>query len=467
MKFSANKKVSIRRVYELTSRLVLAIEDFEKAVGKNFDVVYFQNNANRFGHLWQEPTLVATLYNAFPKNILIILTGLPFSEFCIRIHEDVGFEYADATIFEGTIELSQLAAYARVSEMKVGGRTLVFELFDHFYNSTVGISRGHRKLFKTTLKPFKANVFNRLKIQGDKRIAVLHVRESGWVGAGYNDYRDANISNYIKAIKLLESRGFQIVRIGDRSMTPMSYLSNNVLDLAVSTHFEDGDDVVITAFCDIYLGQTSGPMILPYLFGKDLIITNEPNPYIGRFQLEDDFRSITVTLFKHHIYKGRFLSLSDFLRRPARYSSGDFKVAGIKLVENSPEEIENSVAELLARRAGAWDTSLDSSVHRWLDALWAARQLAGLKGSNIGRPLLNCYISHVHLPLRYGGVESNVEHDYVITSDVNDISSALRWMLHRLRILCLRLVSIIQRRGIGGTLGRAAEIFLHYFKRRI
>jgi putative glycosyltransferase (TIGR04372 family) len=442
---------------DLYSRFNSAIEHLEQKLEKRFDLIYFQGNANRFGHLWQEPSLASTLYDIDPVRTLIILSEPPFSNFCVEVHKIIGFEYSKIESLECASDILKLTRASGVSEIKIFNRTVAFELFGYFYNSNVGISRGHKVFFQNAFSSFKVDVFSRLKIPDHKKIAILHVRESGWTGSGYHDYRNASVSNYIKAVKLLEAHGFFIVRIGDTSMASLEYSSGNILDLAKSPFFQDGDDVVVTAFCDLYVGQNGGPILLPFLFGKDLVLTNEPNPFVGRFVIENNSDSLTITLLKRQKQRGSFLSVAEILCRPSRYFADQFKIAGIELVQNSPEEIESSVDELLKRRAGMWDISSDLKVYKQLEVVWILRQLSGMKGSNLGRPTPNCFISHVHLGENgiYGANAD--ERTATIVSDINDFSSYWRSLIFASGSLSSRFFNSLRTRGGLGTLLKIYE----------
>ena len=75
----------IRKTFEIFSSY---ISDLEKQKSTNFKLIFFQGMSNRFGHCWHEPTVICTLYDVEPNEVLIIEVKKPFSEFCNKIHTE-------------------------------------------------------------------------------------------------------------------------------------------------------------------------------------------------------------------------------------------------------------------------------------------------------------------------------------------------------------------------------------------
>lgn len=390
----------VSNLHKLLTQFEYSISKLEKKILKKFELVYFQLNAKRFGHLWQEPTIVSTLYNVKPSRILIILVEKPFSEFCLKVHQDAGFTYADSDLIENSHKLYKLICYQNLSigELLFNNRYLVLPFHDHFYRSKIGFYKGLKPILNDKLlKPYRPELYNRLNIPSNKKLAILHARDSGWIDLPYHDYRNSDINNYIDAIKLLESENWFVVRIGDPSMEKLVYESPNLIDLPHMPLFLDGDDAKLISYCDLYVGQNSGPITLAWLFSKDLVLLNEPNPFIGRFFNNDKKKPKTVTLFKHQIKDKKHLSIFQILKSEYRSRKSTFLDEGIELIENSAEEIKSTVLEMLQRKDNNWQTSNDDQVLKKIQLDWIAKQLNGFNEQNLGRPDANCYISHIHL----------------------------------------------------------------------
>jgi putative glycosyltransferase (TIGR04372 family) len=290
----------------------------------------------------------------------------------------------------------------QISEIAFFGRTVIKGhglLYGIFYQHAVG----HAGTLPNLIRPSyfedrRTGLYAKYGIPEDKPVAVVHARESGWLNAAYHDFRNASISNYVEAIDLLIDKGFFVVRIGDASMTPVNHPSPHFLDLARSGTFQDGEDSCFIAFCSLYIGQTSGPFSLAAIMGKDMVVTNEVNTFIGRWRHEEEVDPLMLVLFKGHVARAdgnRFGLLEILFRRP-RHTAQDFEQDGIDLVENTPEDIRLTVQEFLARRAGQWDTGPDLARDDVVNLVWSIRQAAKVGFTGVGHPKAGCFVSHVH-----------------------------------------------------------------------
>lgn len=181
-------------------------------------------------------------------------------------------------------------------------------------------------------------------------------------------------------------------------MTPVDYVSPDFLDLACSEIFRDGEDACLIAYCNLYIGQTSGPYSLAAILGKDMILANEVNTFIGRWVHDDEVDPLLLVLFKANVSRadGRRFGLLDILFRQPRHTTEDYLRDGIDLVENTAEEILLTVQEFLARRAGAWDVGPDPARDEVLNLVWSMRQAAKVGFTGLGHPTAGCFVSHVH-----------------------------------------------------------------------
>ncbi len=110
----------------------------------------------------------------------------------------------------------------------------------------------------------------------------LHVREGGYYGGKEGrgkEIRNANVHNYVEAIRSLTDRGYWVVRLGDKTMKPLPELSR-VIDYALSEHKSDEADIYLVAHCEFYVGHNSGPWDAANLFGKPIMMPKEVAPEI-------------------------------------------------------------------------------------------------------------------------------------------------------------------------------------------
>jgi len=176
----------------------------------------------------------------------------------------------------------------------------------------------------------------------DDWFVTLHVRENRIQGSNYG--RNASPKNYELAVKRIIECGGKVVRIGDAGSTPLRAV-NGFVDLTRIKNRESWLDVYLLAKCKFHLGTTSGPLIVPQTFGKPVLATNAPD--IGKFVYLQDALVIPKRVKTR---SGRIINFSEQLRSEAATSDGYINrspLNGFEWVENSPEEIEAAVIEIL------------------------------------------------------------------------------------------------------------------------
>lgn len=172
--------------------------------------------------------------------------------------------------------------------------------------------------------------------------ACLHVREGGF----HKDQcaeRNANILNYIDAIKEITSRGGWVVRLGDATMTRLPAMEH-VIDYPFTEFKSALMDIYLIAECRYYIGMSSGIFDVAQLFQRPIMLTN-----ISSWLYPFPLKRCDMGLFKHVYSKSRnrFLSIREWLDEP--FEAVSFRTLGPDYVlhENSPEEIRTAVREFL------------------------------------------------------------------------------------------------------------------------
>jgi len=401
-----------------------AIRRLETRENKTFDLIFLHDMAGRFGHLWQDPVFISWLYRTPPERILVVLCSPPCSEFAVQTLSKAGFTFCRASELEGGEVFAAYIGAFQIPEIDFFGKTVIKGhglLYGIFYQHAVGHAGGLPNLLKPAyFEDRRSELYAKYGVAAHKPIAVVHARESGWLGATYHDFRNASISNYVEAIDFLITQGFFVVRIGDASMTPVDYRSPDFLDLACSEAFQDGEDACFIAYCRLYIGQNSGPFALAAILGKDTIIANEVNIFIGRWVHEEEIDPLMLVLFKRNVSRSdrKSFNLLEVLFRRPRHTTEDFERDGIDLVENTPEEILLTVQEFLARRAGQWDTGPDEARDDLVNLVWSMRQAAKVGFTGLGHPKAGCFVSHVHW--------RELEADPALSGLLENVSSADR-----------------------------------------
>ena len=183
----------------------------------------------------------------------------------------------------------------------------------------------------------------------------LHVREGGYSG-DFTNSRNANVDNYIDAIRYITGKGGWVFRMGDPSMKSLPSMEH-VIDYANLTSRSALLDAFLIANCRYFVGTSSGILDTAALFGKPILLTNSVHWLLGLPPKRND-----LIIFKHVHSKlgGKELKLRQWLLsynllEPSSWSSPDWY-----FVENSSREITAAVRELLAQDTSAEDTQPQS-----------------------------------------------------------------------------------------------------------
>jgi hypothetical protein len=116
-------------------------------------------------------------------------------------------------------------------------------------------------------------------INGNQKIAVIHIRDTPWSPKLNN----TNPYNYIPTIHYFLEHGYHVVRIG-KSDIPLSFRNtNNYTDLSFA--WNTSHDVSLINTADVFIGCDSGPAMLPGILGKKALLVNVCSPvvYLGSY----------------------------------------------------------------------------------------------------------------------------------------------------------------------------------------
>lgn len=186
----------------------------------------------------------------------------------------------------------------------------------------------------------------------DAWFVCLHVRESGFRDSEtYSEKdafseRNANIFNYIEAIKEITSRGGWVVRMGDRSMTKLPAMER-VIDYPFTEFKSALMDVYLVSQCRVYMGMMSGIYDVARLFQRPMIMTNMTN-WLWTFPILRGDLGVSKHIFSKSM--NRFLSLKEWIMEPWDGVSFSHKIGGDYLFhENTPDELREIVKEFFDR----------------------------------------------------------------------------------------------------------------------
>lgn len=187
------------------------------------------------------------------------------------------------------------------------------------------------------------NTLEELNIPADAWFVALHVRSGFAFRKNLRDGRNCEIDSYIPAIKAITDAGGYVFRMGDSSMKPLPEMPN-VVDYAISPYKSDWMDVFLWACCRFFVGTNSGPNVIPPSFGVPQLWTNAAPfaPCSITFH-----NSLMLPKLWYSQTKQRLLTFSEILSCPAGWCERRTIGDDLVLVDNSAEELEAGVKEIL------------------------------------------------------------------------------------------------------------------------
>ena len=188
----------------------------------------------------------------------------------------------------------------------------------------------------------------------------LAVRDSAYLAdlfrnsdLSYHNYRDSDIQNYVLAAETLADRGYFVLRMGAKVNAAMNSVHPRVIDYASNGMRTDFMDIYLGAKCAFCISVGTGFDAIPLIFRRSIAYVNMvPAAYLFTF------REQFLGIFKHHFdaQGKRELSFSEIFSRGIGLfmRTSDYDTSGVKLVENTPEEIRDVAVEMAERLAGTW-----------------------------------------------------------------------------------------------------------------
>ncbi|MFH1634425.1 MAG: TIGR04372 family glycosyltransferase, partial [Chloroflexota bacterium] len=192
----------------------------------------------------------------------------------------------------------------------------------------------------------------------------LIVRDSAYLDAHQpgdwreHNYRDSDIQNYILAAEALADRGYFVIRMGAEVLEGMKIFYPQVIDFATNGMRSDFMDIYLGAKCEFCISVGTGFDAVPLIFRRPIAYVNMvPLGYLFTFRTR--FLGIT----KHHwaAVENRELAFSEIFNHGVGFclNTSDYASKGIKLIENTPEEIRDVVIEMAERLNGSWQPNED------------------------------------------------------------------------------------------------------------
>ena len=273
-------------------------------------------------------------YITIIEDEFTIRTLMPFKKY---LQEDFGY----TAIIKGSPVYIEHAKYIVQKEWEKQGRKSLFELTSED-------------------KDFGWEQLSKIGIPKNSWFVSLHVRDAGFkLGSHlakdeFDAYRNADIDNYKLAIQTIINSGGIVIRVGDPNMKNISPIEG-MFDYAHSDVRSNRMDIFLFSQCRFFIGVSSGPILNPILFGVPAIMTNFM-PISGRPHASNClFIPKHLWLKKENRYANYPEILSSDLGRI--YTPHGYEEKNVDVIENSPEEINEVVIEMLDRLEGRFTYS--------------------------------------------------------------------------------------------------------------
>jgi len=259
--------------------------------------------------------------------------------------------------------------FDKINRFIPGGKMHYIEICFDDYNGLLARTKPHVKFIKGDDER-GSQFLETLGLAPDDRYVCLIIRDSAykekyqkWDNAdwSYHNYRDTDIETYNKTARALAEKGYWVFRMGKAVDKPFMVDHPHVLDYANSFHRSDFLDIWLMANCHFCISTGTGIDMVACVYQRPLVMVN----YIPLSAITVFCQAVTVPkkLVWENKERGK-LSLQEQLQH--NYSrTQEYKDAGIRILDLSPDEITEAVLEIEQRIDSQWnDTEEDIKLQK-------------------------------------------------------------------------------------------------------
>ena len=216
----------------------------------------------------------------------------------------------------------------------------------------------------------------------------VHSREPGYTPKSDPSFlhRNSSIDSYRLAMQEIVARGGWCMRMGEPSSPPLQP-TQGVIDYRHSPLRSDWMDVFLCARCRFFLGSSSGLFLVSSVFGVPAALAHMA-PMAAAYSVGPNDLSIPKLIAD---VNGKVLPLAQaFESGAARYfKTATFDRSGLQAVENSAEEIQGLVIEMIERlEARAKYSAEDEHLQGAFRSLFRSNDYSYGSAARIGRDFL-------------------------------------------------------------------------------
>jgi putative glycosyltransferase (TIGR04372 family) len=227
------------------------------------------------------------------------------------------------------------------------------------------------------------------------RFVCLLCRDSAYldkhlpgVDWSYHDYRDVDIATYLPALHLLADAGYHVLRMGAAVKAPLDVDHPRIIDYATNGLRTEFLDIYLAARCRFFISNGSGLENVSKIFHTPVLYVNAVPLELVRAECSRDmlvFKKVRRAGDKRMLSVGEILDngIGRFTQMP------QYRQAGVEVVDNTPDEIRQAVAEMMDHVDGAIpDTEEDRTLQRRFWAHFQPSEWNGVFRARVGHAFL-------------------------------------------------------------------------------
>jgi len=207
----------------------------------------------------------------------------------------------------------------------------------------------------------------------DSKFICLNVRDEAYLKNylgkdwSYHDYRNAEIDDFILASEEITQRGYFVFRMGKKVKKPIKTSNSMIIDYANSGMRSDFMDIYLGANCTFCLSTSAGFNSIVTIFRRPIASITVPLSFIETFV--DNSLFITKHYYSKKKEKNLTLSEISFSNISCMLRTEEYEKRGIKLIDNTPEEIRDLALEMIGRLEGNW--KFDETDNKLQEKFWS------------------------------------------------------------------------------------------------
>lgn len=215
----------------------------------------------------------------------------------------------------------------------------------------------------------------KLGVPQNNPFICFHARDAAYLNTyqpqanwDYHSYRNADISNYVPAVEKLVGKGYCAIRMGRFVGEELQTDNPRIIDYAAKGG-TDFLDMYLGAHCRFFIAGSDGLAEIPTIFRRPVVWIDFV-PFSAVHLVAKGQLFIPKKLWS--LKENRMLTFDEMInKKVAQYSrTEDYEKAGIKIVNNSPEEIIDVAMEMEDRLSGTWnETQEDQELQQQFNSI--------------------------------------------------------------------------------------------------